>query len=58
MILKKDIVKKGWAALSMLTFGFYSCVAENLFLLNKREIKKNKILYVNIKFHVADFIVK
>ena len=58
MIFKKGYCEKGWAALSMLTFEFYSCVAENLFLLNKREIKKNKILYVNIKFHVADFIVK
>jgi len=31
---KKGYCEKGWAALSMLTFGFYCCVAENLFLLN------------------------
>jgi len=36
MIFKKGYCEKGWAAfsISMLTFGFYNCVAEILFLLN------------------------
>jgi hypothetical protein len=50
-------LEKGWAALTMLTFGFYKLFDENLFLLNKREIKTKKIIRVKIEFHVADFMV-
>jgi hypothetical protein len=43
MIFKKGYCGNGWAALTMLTFGIHSSITGNLFLLHKREIKKNKI---------------
>ena len=39
MIFKKGYCEKGWAALSMLTFGFYTCVAEKFI---SAELTRNK----------------
>ena len=56
MDFKRGYCGNGWAALTMLTFAIHSCIAGNLFLLNKWKIKKNKIFCVEIlNFHVVDF---
>jgi hypothetical protein len=39
MDFKKGYCEKGWAALSMLTFGFYNCVAEKFI---SSELTRNK----------------
>jgi hypothetical protein len=44
MIFKKGYCEKGWAALIMLTFGFYSCVGNFISVeLMRSEIEINSL---------------